>query len=127
MLTNFSPQNVAKHIIVALVKPFEEKITLHLNTTCDIDTPFDEIKTEEQEKIRTLLNKQCNLFKRKETNNIASNVVNQIDAESTLPIHCSPQRLSFQKREHIHSQVANMLKNNFRGSKLYNLIRGSKL
>jgi transposase InsO family protein len=122
VLTNLSPQNlsVAKHTIVAFIKPFEDKITRHLNTisdnndtkTVNIDTSLDELNTEEQGKVRTLLNKYCNLFIRKENNNIASNVVHQIDTELSKPIHCPPQRLGFQEREHIHSQVADMLKSN---------------
>jgi hypothetical protein len=122
VLTNLTPQNlsVAKHTSVALIKPFEDKITRHLNTTSDnnstnttsdnnntktvnIDTSLDELNTEEQGKVRTLLNKYCNLFIRKENNNIASKVVHQIDTELSKPLSSTKTRFS-RKRTHPQSR-----------------------
>jgi hypothetical protein len=121
VLTNLSEQSVTlgKNSIVAIVEPFENTINSQLNliekdviSRDFLDISIDNLDKGEQSQVRTLLNKYRNIFIKKETNNIAANVVHQIDTGSSKPLHCPPQRLGFKEREHVHDQVADMLKSN---------------
>jgi hypothetical protein len=125
-LTKLSAQTVrlAKNSIVALAESVDETTydptgsmmnTLKEHNWSDdsrLNKILSDLTVEEQNKVRQLLHKYKKLFIRKETNNIASNVVRQIDTGISKPIHCPPQRLGFKEREHVHTQVADMLKSN---------------
>jgi len=98
VLTNLSTQTVLleKNSIVALIETFELQKGDNLNTIVvnnlpfkvATDAPMDELNNEEQKWVGELLHKYGNLFVRKATNNIASNVVHQIDTGLSKPIHC---------------------------------------
>ena len=125
-MTNLSAQTVilAKNSIVALAESVDE-------TTCDptcsmintltehnwsdeirLNKILSDLTVEMQNKVRQLLHKYEKICIRKETNNIANNVVHQIETGISKPIHCPAQRLGFKEREHVHTQVADLLKSN---------------
>jgi hypothetical protein len=66
------------------------------------------VNVEKQNKLRHLL-LNIKSFYLEEKNNIASNVIHQIETDILKTISYPPQRVGFTEIEHVNTQVAGML------------------